>query len=141
MTRRHRHGRGLRVSAGLFPRSAVGRDRLTPIAEAAAVRLTRLTGAGRPESAIPVFTVTVTDLPTRALVEQCQPSAVADGALLAQYRRGQDGDVLITLFARPLLLWTDNTGTSLPRLVRQAVAEQLAMAVGVQAGDLDPEAD
>ena len=45
------------------------------------------------------------------------------------------------LGAYSLILWTDGTGTSLPRLVRQAMAEQLAMAVGVQAGDLDPEAD
>jgi hypothetical protein len=131
----------LRVTAGRFPRATVGRDRLTPIAEAAAVRLTRLTGAGRPESAIPAFAVTVAELPPRELVEQCHPSEVADGALLARHRRTADGALLITLFARPLLLWTDGTGTSLPRLVRQAMAEQLALAVGVQAGDLDPEAD
>jgi len=139
--RRDRHGRGLRVSGGVSPRSAVGLHRVAPVVEAAAVRLARLTGAGHSDSAIPSFEVIVAPLPTRDQIDATEPSDVAEGALLARHQRTADGVIVITVFARPLLLWTDGTGASLPRLVRQAMAEQLALAVGLDARDLDPEVD
>ena len=129
------------MTGGVSPRSAVGLHRVAPVVDAAAVRLARLTSAGHSESAIPSFEVIVTPLPTGEQIDASEPSDVAEGALLAQHRRTTDGVVVITLFARPLLLWTDGTGASLPRLVRQAMAEQLALAVGLDAKDLDPEAD
>ncbi|MCZ3387055.1 MAG: hypothetical protein LH630_08860 [Actinomycetia bacterium] len=139
MTRRHRHGRSLRIGGGRSPRSAVGRERLAPIVEAAAVRLTRLTAAGRPESAIPAFDVAIADLPPIARVDRCLPADVVGGALLATHDKTRDGTILITVFARPLLLWS-GSGSSLARLVRQSLAEQLALAVDQQPGQLDPEA-
>lgn len=141
MVRKHRHGRGLRVTRGISPRSAVGLQRVTPVVDAAALRLARLTGAGALESAVPAFDVTVEPVPPRDRIDQSEPSDVAEGTLLAGHWTTPEGTIIITLFARPLLLWADGTGTSLPRLVRQAIAEQLAIAVGVPAQDLDPEAD
>lgn len=141
VVRRHRHGRGLRVTGGISPRSAVGLQRVMPVVDAAALRLARLTGAGHHESAIPAFDVTVEPVPPGDRIDQNEPSDIADGALLAVHRTTSEGTIIITLFARPLLLWTEGTGMSLPRLVRQAIAEQLAIAVGVTAQDLDPEAD
>ena len=141
VTRRHRHGRSIRVTAGVFPRSAVGRDRVNPVAQAAAARLTRLTGAGRPGSTIPAFEVDVAELPSRDQVARYGPSDVTSGALLSAHRTAEDGALVITVFARPVLLWATGTGVSLPHLVRQALAEQLATAVGVEPGDLDPEVD
>lgn len=141
MTRRPRHGRGLRASAGSFPSATVGRAQLDPIVEASAVRLTRLTGAGRPGSPIPAFQVVAADLPNRRQIEGCSPAAVTDGALLASYIRDADGSLMVTLFTHPLRLWSDGTGVSLTQLVRQTLAEQIAAAVGRSAQDLDPEVD
>ena len=107
VTRRHRHGRGLRVTDGVFPRSAVGRHRVTPVVEAAAARLTRLTSAGRPGSPVPAFEVDVAELPARDQVARCEPSDLADGALLAASHKPADGALVITVYARPMLLWTD----------------------------------
>lgn len=129
------------MTAGIFPSSAVGRERLAPVVEAAAIRLTRLTAAGQPDSAIPSFNVTVAELPPAQLIDRCQPSDVPEGALLAGREQTADGGQLITLYARPLLLWADGTDAALTRLVRQALVDQLARAVGVEASELDPEAD
>jgi hypothetical protein len=114
---------------------------VAPVVDAAAVRLARLTSAGHRDSAVPPFDVIVAPLPTSDQINQTEPVDVLDGALLARYQRTSDGAIVITLFARPLLLWADSTGASLPRLVRQAMVEQLAMAVGLEPRDLDPEAD
>ena len=105
------------------------------------MRLTRLTDAGQPGSAIPAFQVVTADLPNRRQIEGCSPSAVTDGALLASHVRAADGTVTVTLYSRPLRLWSDGTGVSLTRLVRQTLAEQVAAAVGRQPEDLDPEVD
>jgi hypothetical protein len=141
MTRRPRHGRGLRASAGSFPSAAVGRSQLDPIVEASGARLTRLTGAGRRGTGIPAFQVVAVDLPSRQQIEQCSPSAVTDGTLLASHARNADATLTVTLFTHPLRLWSDRTGVSLTALVRQTLAEQVAAAVGRSAQDLDPEVD
>jgi hypothetical protein len=141
VARRNRHGRDLRVTGGASPRSAVGLHRVAPVVDAAAIRLARLTGAGQAGSAIPAFDVIVVPMPTGDQIDQCEPSDIADGALLAQHERHAEGVIVITLFARPLLLWADGTDASLPRLVRQAMAEQLGAAIGQEPKDLDPEAD
>ncbi|MCZ3389946.1 MAG: metallopeptidase family protein [Actinomycetia bacterium] len=141
MVRRHRHGRSLRVTGGVSPRSGVGLGRLAPVVDAAAIRLARLTGAGHSESAIPAFDITVAPLPPGDQIDQSEPSDVTGGALLAGHQTTSEGAIVITLFARPLLLWADGTGVSLTSLVRQAMAEQLATAVGLDAQDLDPEAN
>jgi hypothetical protein len=112
-----------------------------PLVDAAAIRLARLTGAGGSDSAVPSFEVIVAPVPTSDQIDQTGLADVSDGALLARHRRTPGGPVVITLFARPLLLWADGTGASLPRLVQQAMAEQLAAAVGREAHDLDPECD
>lgn len=141
MTRRPRHGRGLRASAGSFPSAAVGRARLGPIVDAAVVRLARLTDAGRPWSAVPAFQVVTADLPNRREIEGSSPSAVADGALLASHVRADDGTVTVTLYSQPLRLWSDGTGVPLARLVRRALVEQVAAATGQLPEDLDPDVE
>lgn len=118
----------------------MGADRLAPIIDAATARLGRLTGAGQPDSAIPTFAVAMANVPPDDRVDRCSATDVIDGALLATHSIAADGSVVITVFTRPLLLWGSSAGASLPHLVRVALAEQLAMAVGQAAGDLDPEA-
>lgn len=140
MPRRSRHGRQLRAAAGAFPRSTVGSARVAPIAAAGAERLARLTGAGQPASAVPAFGVTVSELPSHDQIQHCRAVDVAAGALLASHRIGADETVTLTLFARPLLLWSGTAGESLTSLVRHVLAEQLAAAVGVDVADLDPDA-
>lgn len=105
------------------------------------VRLTRLTAAGRPASPIPEFRAVLADLPSRQQIEACSPAALADGALLGSHDRGADGILTVTLFTQPLRLWSDGTGVSLTRLVRQTLVEQVAAAVGLPPEDLDPEID
>jgi hypothetical protein len=117
----------------------VGRAQLIPIVEAAAVRLTRLTGGST--SQVPTLRVLVATLPAGDLIDRSQASDVADGALLARHVRAADGALTITFFERPLRLWADATGTPLTRLVRQALAEEVAEAIDVRPHDLDPEAD
>ena len=141
MSRRHRHGRSLRAGGGSFPSASVGHRRLRAIAEASRVRLTRLTRAGHPGSAVPALTVGIADLPDRHRIAAAEPRDLIDGELLASSRRRADGTVSVTLFALALQLGSDGTTAGLTYLVRQTLAATVAAELGVSAAELDPEAE
>jgi hypothetical protein len=88
----------------------------------------------------PYFSTDLTDMPSELAIREATPDEVAKGKLLGSYRRGQDGQLVVVFYSRPLLLWADDP-EEMHRLVRQTLIEQLAHAAGIDPDDLDQEDD
>jgi hypothetical protein len=78
------------------------------------------------------FEVQVVSLPPREPPGQ-SPSDVSGSPVLADHRITPDGRVVVTLYAWPIQLWTDEP---LEQQVHDVVTEQLADALGLDPDDL-----